>query len=337
MVAMTAQVSIVGAGAVGIVLADVLSRAGVEAELVVREARQADLAQRGVWLKWEQRSVQTVRVPIVTHASAPILLLAMKTFALPQAIAEHLRGRGAETQAVALQNGLTADQALRERAPQVTRIGGIVSFGATSLRPGEASVMASAPQDLHLSLGCDEGAVRDLAAFSLLAKALPVAALRSLEGARWTKLIVNLNNGLFAATKLPASRFFAHPYGAFVAARCMREGLAVAKAAGASLESLPWTSVFMLMLARVMPLGAAMSMVRRRAQRFTEAEGDTYGSTLQSVLKNEPTEIDELNGAVARLAAPLHVPVPINEAVTRAVKGFGRGEQALTVEALARL
>ena len=337
MVAMTAQVSIVGAGAVGIVLADVLSRAGVEIELVVRQARVAELNQRGVWLKWEQRSVQPVKVPVVTRASAPVVVLTVKSFALPQAIAEHVSGRGAETQVVALQNGLTADRVLRDKAPNVSRIGGIVSFTATSLRPGEAAVMARGPKDLHLALGCDDGDVSELSAFALLGKGLSVAKVQSLEGARWTKLIVNLNNGLLAATKQPASRFFAHPYGAFVAARAVREGLNVAHASGAQLESLPWTSALSLALMRAMPLSLAIVLLRRHAQQFVEAEQDTYGSTLQSVLKGEPTEIEELNGAIVRLAAPLQVPAPINQAVTNAVNGLSRGEPALTVDALAAL
>lgn len=334
---MTAQVSIIGAGAIGIVLADVLSRAGVQTELVVRPQRSAELTQRGLWLKWEQRSVQPVRVPIVTRPSAPILVLTMKTFALPQAIDEYVKGRGAETQVVALQNGLSADRVLREHAPQVVRIGGIVGFAATSLRPGEASVMAETPKDLHLALGCDDADVSALSAFGLMAKALSVATVRSLEGARWTKLIVNLNNGLFAATKLPASRFFAHPFGAFVAARTVREGLMVAKASGVKLESLPLIPAFLLALIRMVPLSLAIILVRRRAQEFVDAEQDTYGSTLQSVLKGEPTEIEELNGAVVRLASSLQVPVPVNDAVTTAVKGLGRGESALTVDALAGL
>lgn len=334
---MTAQVSIVGAGAVGIVLADALSRAGVETELVVRPARAAALTQRGVWLKWEERSVQPVRVAVVTKASAPIVVLTMKTYALPQAVAEHVKVRGADTEVVALQNGLTADRVLREHAPGVVHIGGIVSFTATSLRPGEADVMATQPKELHLALGCDDRDVGGTSAFRLLAKALTVAPVRSLEGARWTKLMINLNNGLFAATKLPASRFFAHPYGAFVAARTMREGLSVAKASGAKLESLPWTSAPLLSLLRIAPLSLAIVLVRRRAQQFVEAEQETYGSTLQSVLKGEPTEIEELNGALVRLAGPLQLPVPINDAITRAVKGLCRGEQALTVDALAAL
>ncbi len=331
------DVSVIGAGAVGIVLADALQKAGVSCELVARSGRATTLSERGAWLKWEEKSVQGVRVPIAEHASGRVLLLAVKTYALPLALAEHCAGREDDYEIVALQNGLGADKVLADKVPKARRIGGVVSFTATSLRPGEVSVMAHAPKDVRLTLGEDDRDVRSSQTFALLSKAVNVGVAKRLENARWTKLLVNLNNGLFAATGLPASRFFAHPYGVYVAARALREGLQVAKAIGVSLESLPNTSRFGLWAARVFPIGIAAGFIRRRAEALQIAETETYGSTLQSVMKNEPTEIDDLNGAIVRLAKPVQVPVPINDAATLAVRAVSRGEAPISIDALAQL
>ncbi len=330
------QVSIIGAGAVGLALADALARKGASFEVVVRKERRADLAARGLWAKRIGCSIVPIKAPIVDQASADVILMTPKLFALPQAISAHLRDRGPETSVVLLQNGISADATLRRLAPRVRGFGGIVTFSSTSLKAGEVEIHAEDTEPLVIGFGSDDpdtnGLVREEPSWQLLGSAIELRTVRSLEGGRWSKLIVNLNNALFAATGLPARRVYAHPYGSWLAITAMREGLAVAKASGVKLAKIPWASPMLLKLVAALPDAAAMALFRRQAEKVLSSEMETLGSTLQSLKRGEPTEIDELNGAIVRLAEPLGIPTPLNAALTRAIQAQGRGAAPVSID-----
>jgi 2-dehydropantoate 2-reductase len=329
-------VSIIGAGAVGLALADAFTRHQVSCEIVVRENRREDLSARGLWAKRIGCSIVPIKVPIVTQASGDMVLMTPKLYAVPQAIAHYLKGRGPETSVVMLQNGITADATLKKLAPQVCGYGGIVTFQATSLKAGEVEVMAEENERLSIALGIDDVAaaesLRSSVVYTELSKALAVMPVRSLDGARWAKLIINLNNALFAATGQSARKVFAHPHGAWLAVTAMREGLSVAKASGVKLAKIPWVSPTLLRLVAALPDAAAIPLFRRQSDKVLHAEMETIGSTLQSLKRGEPTEIDELNGIIVRLAKPLGIATPLNDALTRAIQAQGRGGAPVSID-----
>jgi 2-dehydropantoate 2-reductase len=61
-----------------------------------------------------------------------------------------------------------------------------------------------------------------------------------------------------------------------------------------------------------------------------ESHWPLMGSTLQSLLRGEPTEIDYLNGEIVRAAAIVGMPAPINAAIVRAVHEVERTRRFLT-------
>jgi 2-dehydropantoate 2-reductase len=80
----------------------------------------------------------------------------------------------------------------------------------------------------------------------------------------------------------------------------MEEGLAVARAEGVTLEKDP------------------REMVRYAAN----APGKHNASMLQDVLASRQTEVDFMNGAIARLGERHGIPTPLNRAVWALVKGL---------------
>lgn len=336
-----ADVSIVGAGAVGLAMADALSRSGVSVELVVREARLADLQKRGLWIKRPAKSVAPISATLNHRVQASTVILTPKTFALQAALTELRDDLQKATQIVAVQNGLGADQLVADAFPTAQRFGGIITFAATSLRPGEVSVDAVDRDGFELALGSAQQLtleeLKNSNVFQLLQKGLKVSAVRQLEGARWTKLIVNLNNGLLAATRRTAQQFFAHPQGSMLATLAMREGLMVARKSKARLQAIPWASPLLLHSFALLPLPLAVKVFERRAEEILNSQFTTYGSTLQSLMKREPTEIDDLNGAIVRLGDAVGVQTPINAAATEAVRTQGRGGSPVAMEKLFEL
>jgi 2-dehydropantoate 2-reductase len=79
----------------------------------------------------------------------------------------------------------------------------------------------------------------------------------------------------------------------------VREALAVARASGITLHA-----------------DAMLASVWRTA----EALPTQYSSTAQDILRGKPTEIDMLNGLVARRAAEVGIDAPVNRALQALVK-----------------
>jgi 2-dehydropantoate 2-reductase len=128
-----------------------------------------------------------------------------------------------------------------------------------------------------------------------------VIALNDARGAQWTKLIFNastnpvggltlLHHG--AATRFPAT---AQLFNDLIA-----EGEAVAKALGIELHGDP----------------------RALVQKGASAPGKHRASMLQDVLAKRQTEVDFMNGAIAKWGEKTGVTTPLNKAVWELIKGL---------------
>lgn len=149
---------------------------------------------------------------------------------------------------------------------------------------------------------------------AVLDKALPTSVTANIRGARWTKLIVNLNNVLPALCDASFKQIYRDPFLRGLAVGLMREGIAVAERAGIRPEPIPGTSVPLVRLVAYLPAALAGAVAARKAARL-ETHWPLKGSTWQSVARGQPTEVDYLNGEVVRMGRELHVAAPLNELV----------------------
>jgi 2-dehydropantoate 2-reductase len=134
-----------------------------------------------------------------------------------------------------------------------------------------------------------------------------------LRPSQWSKLIFNAAvNGVSALTDLPHVRAFAEEDEPADLGHLLRalidEGKAVAAAAGIELHEDPW------------------EMNVRAVARGETLAGDYahVPSMLDDVRARRPTEVDWISGALAREGERLGVPVPLNAAIWRLVKGLER-------------
>ena len=127
-------------------------------------------------------------------------------------------------------------------------------------------------------------------------------ALRDARPAQWSKLIFNASvNGVSALTELPHSREYAEEANFSDLGHLMRdlmnEGKSVAAACGVALHDDPW------------------EMNRIGCQT------DHPPSMLYDIQHHLETEVDFLNGAIAREAQRVGTPAPLHTAVYRLIKG----------------
>ena len=126
-------------------------------------------------------------------------------------------------------------------------------------------------------------------------------AMADARGAQWTKLIFNsASNAMGALTRLPHGVACDQEGVRKVMSVLIKEGVAVADALGITLDSDP---------------EALIDYGREKAYYHPP-------SMLQDVMAERLTEVDALNGGIARLGRELGIPCPMNEACAAIIKGL---------------
>jgi len=130
------------------------------------------------------------------------------------------------------------------------------------------------------------------------------------------KLLLNLNNGVCAATGLGIAASLRDADARACFSRCILEGLEAFHAAG--LEPARVTVLPSAVIARALRL--PNFIVTKLAKRIANVDDGARSSTLQDLDRGRATEIDGLNGAIVRIAAQAGRRAPVNERVTEVVK-----------------
>ncbi len=308
------RVLIIGAGAIGSLLAARLCEAGHEVAVVARGAHLDALRARGLIL--ESPSGNLLARP-AAHASADeapaaeAVFVTLKAYQLPGMAAGIARAcRGARI-FVPVQNGIPwwyfqrldgphkgravaavdPDGALARTLPLELTVPAYAFLSAEVTAPGQ--VRYSATEKDSFPLGELHGGSGPLAeaGTELLRSAGFDAPVVDVRLWMWNKLLGNVwANPIGALTRATVGATATHPDGRRLALALMREVSAVAEAFGHR------TSVdFEARLAR----GAGLATAR--------------SSMLQDVVRGRRTEHDAILGALAELAALAGVPVPCSE------------------------
>jgi 2-dehydropantoate 2-reductase len=281
------RIAVIGAGAVGGVLAALLHRAGHEVEVTARGAHLEAIRARGIRLggAWGDH-VAAVDAGETLVGPADLVVVATKAQDAPEAIARNL-GAIADAPLLVVQNGLEGV----ENARAVTT-----------------------PNGLYLG-GEDAAALAEFV--RVLAPVLPVTALDDFAGAQWTKLVVNQLNALPAVTGLSAQDVISHRGLRRVLTASMRENVLVGHALGVHFASLGGLNATALRAFASAPDWAAQSLPLLMRRRMGSTPNP--GSTLQSIQRGQLSEIDYLNGAVVAAGARAGVETPINALIVRLV------------------
>ena len=318
------QIGIAGAGAIGCYLGVRMSASGARVRMLARP-RVVEIADRLEAIDLRGRRARPGEGFAVSEdpevlAGCDAALVTTKsadTESMGRRLAEVL---GPDALVLTLQNGLSNARRLRAavRGP-VER--GIVSYnvfwdGPHRLRQATAG---------KLVVG-DHPAARG-ARGALESAGERVEVSDRIERVMAGKLLMNLNNGICAATGLSIAASIRDRDARRCLGACIGEGHRVLVAAG-----LHPVSPLGLPLALVPPLmGLPDGIVLRVAKRLVDADERATSSTLQDLERGKRTEIDELNGAIVRLGVERGIATPANGAVVDVVHdheaAIERGEE----------
>jgi 2-dehydropantoate 2-reductase len=182
--------------------------------------------------------------------------------------------------------------------------------------------------------GPRDGKLEDIA--HILNQAVLTRVTDNIQGAHWLKLIVNLNNALPAITNFTMSQVYASTFLRNLAVGLMREGLRVIDRADIRLESLPEVSVGLARLMTRMPSGIAGRIAAVKLRRLTTM-WPLWGSTLQSIQRGRPTEIDYLNGEIVEMGKRCGEVAPLNGRIVELVHQVEHTGQFLSVEEIRQM
>lgn len=295
------KVAVVGAGAVGGYFGGLLARAGVPTVMIGRESFVAAVTREGLTLD-TLTFKETIPVEASTELSAAhgadLVLFCVKstdTETTARALAPFL---APDCTVLSLQNGVeNADRisAITARAavPAVVYLAAAVPAPGTVKHTGRGDLI----------IGPDAPRLRALARLFQEAGAGCEVSDRIYDRL-WEKLICNAAlNAVSALCQITYGQIAGDETAWGVAEQVVDEALAVARAAGISPTGME-------------DRATALATVRRLTGQIAAA----YSSTAQDLRRKKRTEIDALNGFLARRGRELGVPTPVNETLWALVR-----------------
>jgi 2-dehydropantoate 2-reductase len=307
-------ITVVGAGAVGSFYGALLARAGYRVTLIGRPAHVAAIRDTGLRLDMAG-TVQSVPVQASSELKsvqgADLVLFCVKSTDTDAVAREMAPWLSQEAVVLSLQNGVENASTIARYVPNsvvpavvyvataMPEPGLVKHFGRGELVIGALDPRRSQAPDVLIMLQ---------ALVELFATAgIAVTCSEDVRAELWSKLMVNCAyNALSALGHAHYARIASLPEVRALQQSIVQEVVEVAAAEGVALS-----------------LQSSLEAVDRIAQTMPQQ----HSSTAQDMTRSKPSEIDHLNGFIARRGSELGVPTPINRTLHALVKlveaGYG--------------
>ena len=301
------RIVVLGAGAMGCLVGGVLREGGLDVTLVDPWAEHVRaINERGLGIVGyggDRRIAIRATTAADEAGGADIVIVQCKagqTSALVRA-AQSLFAD--ETVAISFQNGLGNEEAIGAIVGIDKVLGGATAQGASIVGPGVIRNYADLPSIIgELAGGLSERATRIASTFT--ANGLDTTASADIRRDMWKKLLANVAiSAVSAITDLSIDEMMAVPALKETASRAVDEAAAVGVAAGVDLDAKSAREVLLAIAGK-------------------QGTGANKSSMCMDVLGRRITEIDVINGAIARLGREHGVPTPVNDTLVAVIKGI---------------
>jgi 2-dehydropantoate 2-reductase len=307
------NITVIGPGAIGCLLAAYLTRAGEEVSLLDYRLKRVTLLQdRGIAVDGER---ETFHTPIKATAylteirSTDIFILCVKASDTAVVAATLKDAIPPESHLLTLQNGMGNREKLSESFGSDRVFAGATSHGATLLEVGRVRHAGYGEIWLGGTSGSNssqasQAILQNLAA-TMNRAGLQAHVVDDIESILWSKLVVNVGiNALTAILGVPNGELLKTPTCQNIMDRAVAEAVQVASGCGIKLQ---------------------LPEEIERVRAVCNSTAVNISSMLQDVQRQKKTEIDQINGAVVRMAASLGMASPVNEVLTALVRGLEAG------------
>lgn len=316
------KIAVIGAGAIGGLAAGYLKLKNEQVSLAgnpdsVNAVKEKGLEVSGV------RGNFNIKIDMSEQLNyePQLAILAVKTQDIDTALKDNLRFL---KNAVVLtaQNGIQADDIAAKYLPKENIVSSIIMFGATYL--GEGKIVHNFEGKWIVARA---GEVAEI-----LNKIFPVVISDDILGMKWLKIFVNANNCLAAVLGKSMQETFKDLDICKISMRIWQEGLDIIKKCGIKLVSLPDFPLERLTKLTALPLEESAKIFSGIMTNLSKEP--LYGSILQSIKRDRPSEIDYINGEFVNLARKNGLCAPLNERLVSLVHRVEESKNFLTQQEL---
>ena len=186
------KTAVIGAGAIGSVVAAYLTKAGQNIALIGRESQVHAINANGLKVKGV-RGEETIKIKALPSLDQEydLVIFTVKTQDIDTAASLNqvfLKN----SLILSSQNGVQADLHLKENFRQENMYSSIVMFGSTYVQPGEVTFNFEGNWIIGKPFEPLDSKTQEIADF--LGAAFPVVVSEDIVGMKWLKLFVNFNN-----------------------------------------------------------------------------------------------------------------------------------------------
>jgi len=295
------RIAVVGAGAVGGYFGGMFARAGAPIVFVGRKHFADAIESKGLVLD-RSHGQERIRIEATTDIGAvrdcSLILFCVKANDTSATAAQMAPFVKPDSIVVCLQNGVDNADKVRA-ATNVVAIPAAVYVAVSVPEPSRVKHLARG----DLIIGPPSKKTTEVAKVFERA-GIPCRISENIEGELWVKLLRNCAlNAISALGRVHYGEIAQNANAKQLMQNVVDEVLAVAVAARVVMPDIH---------DRESGMAAAMELAMQMA--------DAFSSTAQDLNRGRPTEIDALNGYVARRGAELGVPVPVNHALFTLIK-----------------
>jgi 2-dehydropantoate 2-reductase len=300
------QVIVVGAGALGCLVAALMHRGGVSVTLVdYKPARAARIRKQGIII--EQPGGETLTVPVSCTAKparlAPpeLAVICVKAYDTRDAAMHIAPVVGEGTTVLTIQNGMGNIELLEGIFPGKV-MGGVTSCASTLLGPGRVRKASLGQTYIGWPKGEGDKARLDAVAALFASCGSETHAVDNIRTWVWHKLILNAGlNALGAILHLPNGRLIETGPVRDLISEVVREAVAVARLNGVLLPVQDYNA---------------------EVEKLAKATSANLCTMLQDVLRGRRTEIGAINGVIAEEAERLGMEACVNQTLVWLVRAM---------------
>jgi len=301
------MIAILGSGAMGSVFGGKLAEAGEDVVLIdpwrehVEEINDRGLGIEGVGGTRRIR-IKAVTSPQQVEDEVKLIIVFVKSQQTETAVKGAAQIIEDDTLVMTLQNGLGNAETIAKIVGVERTMAGVTANGATLLGPGNVRHVALG----DTTIGSLSGKITNIEEIAhILTKAgLPTKLSDDVREEIWGKLIVNVGiNALTAVLRVPNGYLVEHKSTEKLLEMAVKEAMEVSRAEGIELKDDPLVHCKMV----------------------AENTAKNLSSMYQDVTNRRRTEIDYINGAIARGGKKYGIKTPVNEILVKLVKAIEEG------------
>ena len=312
------KIAIAGAGAIGLYIGGRLAAAGHEVSFLARSRIVQALWKDGLTVSDADGFEQCVSPDDfeatsdldTAFAGADLILVTVKSKDTADMAAQIAQRAPNARAVVSFQNGVRNAARLREALPGLDVRAGMVPYNV--VLDADAPVTAIRTTQGPLIMQAAPG---DALAARLIAPGLPVQTRTDMDKIQFSKLLINLNNAINALSGLPLAVQMADWRWRALSAACMAEAIEVARASKRPFGKVgPLNPLFMPVLLS-QPNWIFIPLIRR----MNRIDPKATSSMQDDLRRGRETEIEDLQGEIARMAEAAGRRAPINAAIAALV------------------